>query len=86
MPQADWLIMLGLGVLFLSLGIGAYFWGRIEESAYYDSMPTRRADVREYLERWPFRPEPGALKIGGWILMAIGLILLLTGGAIWLWG
>lgn len=84
MPQ--WLIMLGVGVLFILLGIGAYFWGRGEENAYFNSMPTRRADIREYLDHWPFRPEPGALKIGGLIMMAIGLVLGLVGGGMWLWG
>lgn len=84
MPQ--WLIMLGVGVLFLLLGMGSYFWGRGEENAYFNSMPTRRVDIREYLEHWPFRPEPGALKVGGWIMMAIGLVLSLVSGAMWLWG
>lgn len=85
MPRGDWLILLGLGAAFLFLGIGAYFWGRAEEKSYYDSMPTVRVDIREFLERLPFRPEPGALKIGGWISMAIGLLMLLAGGVIWLW-
>lgn len=85
MPQDDWLILLGLGGLFLLLGVGAYIWGLSEERSYYDSMPARRFDVREFLERSPFRPEPGALKIGGWIAIAIGLLMLLAGGALWLW-
>lgn len=85
MPRGDWLMILAAGGIFLLLGIGAYIWGRSEEKAYYDSMPARRYDVREYLERSPFRPEPGALKIGGWIAIAIGLSMLLSGGALWLW-
>lgn len=86
MPRGDWLILLGLGGLFLLLGVGAYFWGRSEEKSYYDSMPASRVDVREFLERSPLRPEPGALKTGGWIMITIGLLMLLAGGAIWLWG
>ena len=83
MPEGSWLIIAS-GGLFILLGLGAYLWGRGEEKAYYDSMPARRYDVREYLERLPFRPEPGALKIGGWILMALGLAMLVAGGFLWL--
>ncbi len=86
MPRGDWLVMLGIGGLFLLLGISAYIWGRNEEKQYYDSIPARRVDVREFLEHSPSRPEPGALKIGGFIAMTIGLLMLLTGSAVWLWG
>ena len=82
MPEGGWFIIAS-GGLFLLLGLCAYLWGRSEEKAYYDSMPSRRYDVREYLERLPFRPEPGALKIGGWIFMALGLALLGAGAFIW---
>jgi hypothetical protein len=40
---------------------------------------------REFLEHEPERPEPGALKIGGWIAIAIGLPMMAMGGAFWLW-
>ena len=86
MPRDDWLIMLGLGGLFLLLGVGTYIWGQREEKSYYDSIPTRRVDVREFLERSPFRPEPRALKIGGWLAITIGFLMMLAGGAVWLWG
>ena len=86
MPQGDWVIILGVGGLFLLIGIAGYIWGRSEEKSYYDSMPARRFDVREFLEHSPFRPEPEALKIGGRIAVAIGLLMLLAGGALWLWG
>lgn len=85
MPRGDWLMILAAGGIFLLLGISSYIWGRSEEKSYYDSMPARRFDVREYLERSPFRPEPGALKIGGWIAIALGLLMVLAGGALWLW-
>lgn len=85
MPRGDLLMILAAGGIFILLGISFYIWGRAEEQRYYDSMPARRFDVREYLERSPFRPEPGSLKIGGWIAMALGLLMVLAGGAIWLW-
>jgi len=85
MPLADYFIPMGIGGLFLLLGLAAIIWGKIEEKGYYDSLSTR-IDVREYLEHEPLHPEPGALKIGGWIAVAIGLVMLALGGVFWLWG
>jgi len=82
MPQH--LILISMGGLFIILGLATLFWGRREEKEYYDSLSSR-PDVREYLEHQPSRPEPGALKIGGWIAIAIGLLLLAMGGAFWFW-
>ncbi len=85
MFQQDWLVLLGMGGLFILLGLAAIIWGRSEEKSYYDSLSTR-ADEREFLEHWPPRPQFGALKIGGWIASAIGVLLIVMGGAFWLWG
>ena len=84
MLERDAFILMGLGGLFILLGLAGIFWGRSEEKGYYDSISTR-TDVREYLEHWPPRPEPGALKIGGWIAITIGVLLLAMGGAFLLW-
>jgi len=85
MPQADWLILMGLGGLFIILGAALVVGGRREEKGYYDSLTTR-SDMREFVEHTPQRPEPGALKIGGWLAIAIGVVMLALGGAFWLWG
>ncbi len=85
MPRADWFILMGMGGLFILLGLVAIIWGRREEKSYYDSLSTRH-DAREFLEHEPERPEPGALKIGGWIAIAVGLVMVAMGGAFWLWG
>lgn len=85
MPDGDCFILMGIGGFFLVLGVITVVLGKSEEKGYYDSL-SNRADVREYLEHWPERPEPGALKIGGWIAIAIGLVMLIIGGAFWLWG
>ena len=85
MPQTDLLILMGMGGLFVLLGAGALFWGRKEEKDYYKAISTRH-DVREYMDHSPERPEPGALKIGGVIAIVIGLVILVMGGAFWLWG
>ena len=85
MPGGDYLIPMGLGGLFILLGLVSVIWGKTEEKRYYDSLFTR-TDVREFLEHEPEHPEPGALKIGGWIAIAVGLVMVAMGGAFWLWG
>lgn len=85
MPQTDLLILVVMGGLFVILGLVAIFWDKSEQKSYYSAIATR-ADVREYMERSPQRPELGALKIGGVIAIIVGLGLLIMGGAFWLWG
>ena len=85
MPYSDFLILMGAGGLFILLGLAAIIWDKREKKSYYNAISTR-TDVREYLEHWPQRPELGALKVGGWISIALGLIMLLIGGGFWLWG
>ena len=85
MPQYSLIILVGLGGLFVLLGIVAIIWGNREKKKYYDSVATH-ADLREFIEQQPRRPEPEALKTGGWIAIAIGLLMLIMGGSFWLWG
>ena len=76
---------MGMGGLFTLLGLAAIIWGKSEERSYYDSLSTR-TDAREFLEHSPQHYQPVALKIGGWIAVAIGLLMLAGGGLIFLWG
>jgi len=85
MPQVDWNIVLGMGGFFIILGIALLAGGRREEKSYYNSL-VDRPDVREYIEHTPAHPEPIALKIGGRISIAVGLVLLAIGGGFKLWG
>lgn len=85
MPQGDWFILMGLGGLFIILGVALVVGGKREEKGYYDSLSTR-SDVREFLERTPEYPQFGALKIGGWLAIAVGVVMLAIGGGFWLWG
>ncbi len=80
----EWFILMAMGGFFILLGLGMLFWGRSEEKSYYNSL-SRQADVREYLEHSPERPALGALQIGGWVTVAIGLVVLAIGGAFLLW-
>ncbi len=74
----DGWIVIGLGVLFVALGIGTFIWGQKELVAYYEAI-TQRIDVREFVERSPLRPEPEALKIGGIIAGVVGVVMVLGG-------
>ncbi len=85
MSESNIFTLMGVGGLFILLGLGAIFWGRGEEKGYYKGMATRR-DVREFFEHWPRRPQFGALQTGGWIAITIGLLMVIIGGAFWLWG
>jgi len=85
MPHEDWFILMVMGGFFALFGLVAIFWGRAEEKSYYNSL-SKRTDVREYLEHLPERPQPGALKIGGWTAIAVGLFMVAMGGAFLLWG
>lgn len=76
----DCLILIGVGGLFLVIGILMYIWGKREEESYYRELSKRPGDTREFMEHWPPRPQPGALKIGGVIAIGLGGVLLVTGG------
>ena len=79
MPQQDVLMLIGIGGFFILLGLGLFIWGRREEKSYYNSLSSR-TDTREFMEHWPQRPQLGALKVGGWIALAIGVLMIIIGG------
>ena len=85
MSLGDLSALLSTGGLFLLLGLAAIIWDRIERKRYYDSLAGRH-DTREFLEGWPTRPQFGAIKIGGWIAVVVGILMAAMGGAFWLWG
>ncbi len=80
MSVLDCLILIGAGGLFLVIGIAAYAWGKREEDRYYGEIARRPGDTREFMNHWPPRHQPGALKLGGVIAIALGAILLVVGG------
>ena len=85
MSHRDWFVLIGIGGLFILLGLGAIIWGKNEEKSYYNSL-SPRLDTREFLEHWPQHPQFGSLKIGGLISLAIGVLMVIAGGALLLWG
>ena len=84
MAHEDWFMLMAMGGFFILLGLVMFLWGKREEKGYYDSL-SGRVDVREYLEHSPERPEPRSLKIGGWVAVIVGLVMLALGGAFILW-
>lgn len=85
MTSGEYIIPMGIGGFFVLLGIILVALGRGEEKSYYDSLASR-PDVREFMEHWPERPRVGAVKIGGWVSLAVGLVTIAISGALWLWG
>jgi hypothetical protein len=85
MSNGDYFIVMGVGGLFIILGLAAIVWGRREEKTYFDSLSEHSSDLREFVNHWPQRPQPGASKIGGWIAIAIGALMLVVGIVLWLW-
>ena len=79
MENIDGYITMGVGGFFALLGLFAMLWARQEEGSYYDAL-SRRRDLREFLTRLPKHIEPGALRIGGVILIAVGSVLIIIGG------
>lgn len=74
-----WVVPVIIGGVVIVLGLASLIWGNLEEKKYYDALVTRE-DLREFFSRWPGRPEPGALKLGGWIAIAVGAVIALVGG------
>jgi nitrogen fixation-related uncharacterized protein len=77
MTQNNLIITIVVGAFFVILGIISFLWSRREEFSYYSSI-LKHTDVREFLERSPDRLEPNALKIGGRICIAVGIVVLLV--------
>ncbi len=73
-----WAIAFIIAAVIFLFGIALLIWGKREERNYYDSL-TSRVDLREFFSRWPPRPQPGALKAGGWIAIVVGIVFALIG-------
>jgi hypothetical protein len=83
MSYGDYFTLMGVGGAFIIIGLVGLLWGRHEEKSYFRAMADR-SDLREFVSHWPERPQLKALKIGGWIAIAVGLPILVTGIIRWL--
>ncbi len=78
MLDADWVLPMVAGGIFILFGLVGILWSKREQDSY-DYRMSSRSDLRELMDRWPPRPGPGALKVGGGIAVTIGVIMLLLG-------
>jgi len=85
MPYPDSFILMVMGAAFVGVGIAVFFWGRRQEKSYYNALSSR-TDLREFLQRSPEHPQHSSLKIGGWVSIIVGLVMLSIGGGLRLWG
>jgi hypothetical protein len=85
MTQSGAAFLTIIGGVFILLGLILVFLDRMEQNGYFSSI-SHRMDAREYLDGWPKRPQFGALRTGGWISTAVGIVLMVGGGFLHLWG
>ncbi|MBN1176115.1 MAG: hypothetical protein JXA51_00395 [Dehalococcoidales bacterium] len=83
MPQGDWYILIIAGGVFVVLGAIGLFWGRHEEKRIFEAL-AQQTDLREFSLEHVETPQPGALKIGGWIAGALGVLMIVIGLTLWL--
>ncbi|MEN8614821.1 hypothetical protein ABFB09_06020 [Dehalogenimonas sp. THU2] len=76
--SGDNAIVLGLGAFFIVVGVVLLLFGSREEKGYYNALAGKR-DLREFVTHNPVRPEPGSLRTGGWISVAIGVLVVVLG-------
>ena len=78
MSPGDTIILMAAGGGFIVLGILGILWGRREEKKIFDAL-SQKYDLREFSLEHVEGPQPGALRIGGWIAIVLGLFLLIIG-------
>lgn len=82
MPEGKWFVLVIVGGVFLILGIIGILWGIREEKRIFEAL-SRKPDLREFSLRHVESPQPGALKIGGWIAIALGVLMAVAGIIFW---
>jgi uncharacterized protein YneF (UPF0154 family) len=77
-----WLILILVGAAFVVLGVIGIFWGMREEKRIFEEL-SKKPDLREFSMRHVETPQPGSLKTGGWIAIALGVVLVVVGLIFW---
>ncbi|MGD1118225.1 MAG: hypothetical protein ABR886_01915 [Dehalococcoidales bacterium] len=77
-----WLTLVIVGAAFIVLGIIAIILGMREEKRIFAAL-AKKPDLREFTGRHVESPQPGALKIGGWIAIALGVLLAVAAIIFW---
>jgi hypothetical protein len=80
--MSEWLILIIIGAIFIVLGVTGILWGIREEKRIFEEL-SKKPDLREFTQKHIETPQPGALKIGGRIAIALGVLLLVVGIILW---
>ncbi len=80
MSQVSYQVLLGMGGFFVLLGILFILGNKREKKKYYNSILLTRRDIQEIITREHERFWLHAWKIGGWISIIVGIVLLIIGG------
>jgi hypothetical protein len=83
MLEGSYQVILGLGGFFVLLGIIFMLGNRREKNKYYNSILLTRRDIQETITREHERFWLHAWRIGGWISVIVGIVLLIIGGILW---
>ena len=73
-------VILGMGGFFVLLGIIFILGNRREKRRYYNHILLTRRDIKETITHEHERFWLLAWKIGGWISLVVGIVLLTIGG------
>ncbi len=78
MTNLDSYIVMGIGGLFILLGLIIILWARHKQKGYGDVL-SRREELRSFLGYWPDFILPSELRTGGWVSTVIGAALIILG-------
>jgi uncharacterized membrane protein len=84
MANLDSYIIIGIGVLFLFLGLIIMLWAKQKAKGYGDVL-SRREELRSFLGYWPEFILPRELRAGGWVSIFIGAALIILGIVLLFW-
>ncbi len=85
MTYPDSLMLTVMGGVFVAVGAGIFFKGKIDAKKEYDTL-TSRTDMKEFIEHSPEHSKAGVFKLGGMISIIIGLVMLGIVGGLRFWG
>ena len=83
MSQVSYQVLLGMGGFFVLLGVIFILGNRRERKKYYNSILLTQRDIKETITHEHERFWLQAWKIGGWISLIVGIVLLIIGVVLW---
>ncbi len=84
MTNLDSYIIMGIGGLFVFLGLIIMLWARHKQKDYGDVL-SRREELRSFLGYWPDLILPSELRVGGWVSVVVGVALIILGIVLLVW-